>query len=136
MICPISRDLVLNQSPISTIFQIVRFLFAPKLVLSEIQGVSHLKSRHGCTTKCSRPTTLRNYSFRQSGCVNFVIEPRSTPSGVNSGMYIFIYLVICITEQFLTFDNFRKSFRWNELISIFFENKPWLKQVQKNYCSL
>ena len=34
MICPISRDLVLNQSPISTIFQIARFLFAPTLVLS------------------------------------------------------------------------------------------------------
>ena len=34
MICPISRDLVLNQSPISTVFQIVRFRFAPTLVLS------------------------------------------------------------------------------------------------------
>ena len=34
MICPISPDLVLNQSSISTIFQIARFLFAPKLVLS------------------------------------------------------------------------------------------------------
>ena len=35
MICPISPDLVLNQSLISTIFQIAQFLFALTLVLSE-----------------------------------------------------------------------------------------------------
>ena len=33
MICPISPDLVLNQSSINMIFQIARFLFAPKLVV-------------------------------------------------------------------------------------------------------
>ena len=35
MICPISPNLVLNQSSISAVFQIVRFLFAPTSVLFE-----------------------------------------------------------------------------------------------------